>query len=416
MIATETPEEAAPAAAPEYSQEPLTEAPNGRRRTFSIFFGVLGVIALGAFLYWLHVRQFESTDDAFVEMHLGSVSPRIEGTITKVYVENDQYVHAGDPLVDLDPRDNKIALDQAMATLNQARSQVLAQQPNVPIAKVESGTNVSSAEAQLAGAQAALASAEMDHQSALARLAEAEANNTKAQADLARYKALISKAEVSQRDFDQVEAVAKAQDANLLANRASADSAARVVEQRKAQVQEAGSRLYEYRSTSTQVVAIREAMLRSQEANSQSAEAQLEEAKLKLDYTKIVAPTDGIVMKRAAELGAHVSAGQQLLTIAQTGDLWVTANFKETQLSRLRAKQSARIHVDALGRDFDGYVDTIGGATGAVSSVLPPENATGNFVKVVQRIPVRLRLNPAQPGLDLLRAGMSVEATVRVTK
>jgi membrane fusion protein, multidrug efflux system len=415
MIATEAPE-AAVAAAPEYSHEAPTEAPHGRRRTFSIFFGVLGVIALGALLYWLHARQLESTDDAFVETHLGPVSARIEGTVSKVYVENDQYVHAGDPLVDLDPRDNKIALDQAVATLNQARSQVLAQQPNVPIAKVESGTNVSSAQAQLAGAQAALASAEMDHQSALARLAEAEANNTKAQADLARYQALVSKSEVSQRDFDQVEAAAKAQDANLLANRASADSAARVVEQRKAQVQETQSRLEQYRNTSPQLVAIREAMLRSEEANSQSAEAQLEEAKLKLDYTRIIAPTDGIVMKRAAEVGAHVSPGQQLLTIAQTGDLWITANFKETQLSRLRPKQSVRIHVDALGRDFDGYVETIGGATGAVASVLPPENATGNFVKVVQRIPVRLRFNPGQPGLDLLRAGMSAEATVQVTK
>ena len=387
---------------------------NGRRRAFTIFFCVLGAIGLGAFFYWLHAREYESTDDAFVEMHLGTVSPRIDGTVMKVYVENNQYVHAGDPLVDLDPRDNQVAFDQALAVLNQARSQVLAQRPNVPITKVENDTNVATGEAGLANAQAALASAELDHQSAIARLTEEEANEAKAQSDLGRYKILIAHEEVSQQEYDQVETASKAQAANLTASRAGADSAARVVEQRKAQVAEAQSRLQQYRSTATQLVAIREASLHSQEANSQSAEAQVEAARLRLSYTKITAPADGIVMKRAAEVGARVSPGQALLTIAQTGDVWVTANFKETQLSGLRANQPARIHVDALGRDFDGYVETIGGSTGAIASVLPPENATGNFVKVVQRIPVRLRFKPNQPGLELLRAGMSVEPSVRV--
>jgi len=389
---------------------------NGRLRAFTIFFVVLGVTAVGAFLYWLYARQYESTDDAFVEMHLGQVSPRIEGTITRVYIENNQLVHTGDPLVDLDPRDNQVALDQSLAMLNQARSQVLAQRPNVPIAKVENDTNLSTGEAGLANAHAALASAELDRQSAAARLSEAEANNAKAQADLGRYKILIAKEEVSQQEFEQVETAAKAQAANLTASRAAADSAGRVVEQRKAQVQEAESRLRQYRGTATQLVAIREAALHSQEANSQSAEAQVEQARLRLSYTKITAPADGIVMKRSAEVGAQVSPGQPLLTIAQTVDVWVTANFKETQLSRLRPKQPVRIHVDALGRDFDGYVETIGVATGSIASVLPPENATGNFVKVVQRIPVRLRFNSKQPGLELLRAGMSVEPSVSVDR
>jgi membrane fusion protein (multidrug efflux system) len=395
------------------SEQPA-QLSNGRRRAFTIFFCVLGAIALGAFLYWLHARQYESTDDAFVEMHLGTVSPRIDGTVIKVYVENNQYVHAGDPLVDLDPRDNQVALDQALAVLNQARSQVLAQRPNVPITKVENDTNVATSEAGLVNAQAAFESAELDHQSALARLSEAEANNAKAQSDLGRYKILIAHEEVSQQEYDQIETASKAQAANLTASRAGADSAARVVEQRKAQVAEAESRLRQYRSTATQLVAMREASLHSQEANSQSAEAQVEGARLRLSYTKITAPADGIVMKRAAEVGSHVAPGQTLLTIAQTGDVWVTANFKETQLSGLHANESARIHVDALGRDFDGYVDTIGGSTGAIASVLPPENATGNYVKVVQRIPIRLRFKPNQHGLELLRAGMSVEPSVRV--
>ncbi len=334
---------------------------NGRRRAFTIFFVVLGVIGLGALLYWLHTRNFESTDDAFVEMHLGPVSPRVEGTVIKVYVENNQYVHAGDPLVDLDPRDNQVALDRALALLSQARSQVLAQQPNVPIARVENGTNISTAEAGLADAQAALAGSELDHHSALARLAAAEANNAKAQADLVRYKILIANEEVSQQEYDQVEAAAKAQAANVTASRATADSANRMVEQRKAQLQEAQSRLSQYRSTATQLITIREASLHSQQANSQSAEAQVEQARLNLAYTKITAPFDGIVMKRPAEVGARVSPGQQLITIAQTSDIWVTANFKETQLSGLLPRQPATIHVDALDRDFDGYVETIGG-------------------------------------------------------
>jgi membrane fusion protein (multidrug efflux system) len=386
----------------------------GRHRAFSIFFLVLGAIAVGGLVFWSHARNYESTDDAFVEMHLGPVSPRIDGTVTKVYVENNQHVHAGEPLVELDGRDNQVAVEQAEARLAEAQSQVLEQQPNVPIARVENGTNLSAAEAALANAEAAFAAAELDHNSALARLSEAEANNTKAEADLRRYKFLFADGEISQRDFEQIETAAKAQAANVTATQAAAESAGRVIEQRKAQIEEARSRLLQHRNTGSHLVAIREASLRSQQANSKNAEAQLDQARLNLEYTKITAPTDGIVMKRSAEVGAHVSPGQPLMTIAQSGDIWVTANFKETQLSVVKPGQRAKIHVDALDRDFDGIVETIGGGTGSISSVLPPENATGNYVKVVQRIPVRLRFKPNQPGLDLLRAGMSVEPTVRV--
>jgi membrane fusion protein (multidrug efflux system) len=396
--------------------EPQTAPSNstGRRRAFSIFFLVLGAIAVGGLVFWSHARNYESTDDAFVEAHLGPVSPRIDGTITKVYVENNQHVHAGSLLVELDARDNQVAVEQAEARLAEAQSQVLAQQPSVPIARVENGTNLSTGEAALANAEAAFAAAELDHNSARARLSEAEAHNAKAQADLRRYKFLFADGEISQRDFEQIETAAKAQAANVVATQAAAESAERVIEQRKAQIEEAESRLQQYRNTGSHLVAIREASLRSQQANSKSAEAQLDQARLNLEYTKITAPTDGIVMKRSAEVGAHVSPGQPLMTIAQSGDIWVTANFKETQLSVVKPGQRAKIHVDALDRDFDGIVETIGGGTGSISSVLPPENATGNYVKVVQRIPVRLRFKPNQPGLDLLRAGMSVEPMVRV--
>ncbi|HUO30128.1 MAG TPA: HlyD family secretion protein [Bryobacteraceae bacterium] len=388
----------------------------GRSRTFTIFFTVLLLVATGVFLYWLHVRHFESTDDAFVEMHLDPISSRVDGTIVKVYVEDNAFVHAGDPLVDLDPRDFQVAVDQASAALNQARSQVTGQQPNVPITQAQNTANVSSSEASVADARAAESAAEHDRDTAAARLAEAEANNAKAQADLARYKILIANEEVSRQEYDQIDATAKAQAANVAASRSAVASAARIVDQRRAQVAEAESHLLEYRQTAGHAVAIRRAAVRSQEANSASAGAQLEQAQLKLSYTKIVSPVTGIVLKRSAEVGAHVSAGQQLLTIAETGDVWVTANFKETQLASLQPKQPARLHVDALHLDFNGYVENIGGGTGAISSVLPPENATGNYVKVVQRIPVRLRFDPHQPGLDALRAGMSVEPEVRISK
>ena len=341
-----------------------TGATAGRGRAFTIFFFILLLVAAGVLAYWLHVRDFESTDDAFVEMHLDPVSSRVDGSIVKVYVEENHFVHAGDPLVDLDPRDFQVALDQTQALLSQARTQVTFQQPNIPITREENTANVSTSEASVANAEAGVGAAEHDRDAVAARLAEAEANNAKAQADLARYKILIANEEVSQQEYDQIDAAAKAQAANVTASRQSVESAARIVDQRKAQVQEAQSRLTQYRSTAPHQVAIREAAVRSQEASSQSAEAQVEQAQLKLSYTKIVSPVDGIVMRRSAEVGARVSAGQQLFMIAQVGDLWVTANFKETQLASLAPRQPARIHADALRMDFNGYIEVIRAAPG----------------------------------------------------
>lgn len=386
----------------------------GRRLAFLIFFSVLLIAAVAATLYWLHSRQFESTDDAQVDAHLNNITSRIDGTITNVYVDDNQTVKAGQSLVELDERDYKAALDQALAQANQARSMVIAERPNIPITEVENVTNISTGEAEVANAQAALAAAERDRDSAEAKVAEAEANNAKAQADFARYKLLIAKEEVSQQEYDQVVAAAKAQAATLAANQAGVAAAVHTVDQRRAQLLQAQSRLGQYRRTAPQQIAIRRANIVSNQASAQSAEAQVEMAQLKLSYTKITAPVNGIIMKRSAEVGSHVSAGQQLMQIAQIGDIWVTANFKETQLRSIRPQQSARIHVDALKQDFDGYVESIGGSTGSVASVLPPENATGNYVKVVQRIPVRIRFKPNQNGLDRLRPGMSVEPEVRI--
>lgn len=386
----------------------------GRKRAFLIFFIILIALGAAGFLYWWHARQFESTDDAQVNGHMNPIGARVDGTVIKVYVENNQSVKAGDPLVDLDPRDYKVALDQALARLAEARSMVTEQRPSVPITQVQNLTNITSAEAGVANAKAALEAAQRDRQSYAAKLAASQATNAKAQADVERYRPLVKKQEISQQAFEQAVAEAKADAAAVAANKAALEAAAQIIDQRKAQLKQAQSQLAQYRRVAPRQMAIRKAAVRSNEASVEMAEAQVEQAQLKLSYCHIVAPISGIIINRTAEVGQHVAAGQALVTIVQVDDLWVTANFKETQLSDLHPGQSASIHVDALDRDFTGHVQSIGGSTGAVASVLPPENATGNYVKVVQRLPVRIRFDPNQKGLDRLRPGMSVEPDVRI--
>jgi membrane fusion protein, multidrug efflux system len=404
----------APTAPPPAAAKTPDPVTRGRGKAFIIFFLFLLIAACTGLYFWLESRKFETTDDAQVEAHLNSISSRVDGSITHVYVDSNQIVKAGDPLVDLDPRDFQVAIDQARAQVAQARSQVTAQQPNIPITQVESSTNITGAEADVANAEAAVGVAERDRESAAARVAEAQANLSKWQADLGRYTVLIKNEEISQQEFDQVAATVKAQEATVAANRAAVESAARTVQQRQAQLAQVKTRLAQYKNIAPEQLAIRQANVVSQQASAQTAQTVVEQAELKLSYTKIVAPAAGIILKRSAEVGERINAGQQLLMIAQIADIWVTANFKETQMHNIHPGQTARIHVDALRQDFEGYVETIGGSTGAVSSVLPPENASGNYVKVVQRIPVRLRFKPGQNGLDRLRPGMSVEPDVRI--
>ncbi|MGO9337838.1 MAG: HlyD family secretion protein [Terracidiphilus sp.] len=390
-------------------------AQNGKRkRNIIIFSIVLAVAALGAFLYWLHARQFEDTDDAQIDGNLSPIGTRVDGTILKVYVDNNQVVHAGDPLVDLDPRDNQVSLDQAQAQLAQAQSGLSQERPGVPIIEVQNSTNILTDKAEVASAQAAVAASERDRDQAEAQMVQQEAANARAQNDVQRYRMLVVKQEISKIDFDQYDSTAKQQAASLQAAKAALLAADRTVDQRNAQLEQAQSRLVQSEKNAGPQLSIRQASVERQKASIQSAHAQLEQARLNLEYTKIVAPVDGIVMKRSAQVGARVSSGQQLLTISQINDVWVTANFKETQLLHMKPGQPVTIHVEALDRNFTGSVETIGGATGSVASVLPPENATGNFVKVVQRIPVRIKLDTNQAALDRLRPGMSVEPTVRV--
>ena len=398
-------------------EKPPVQTPDDQRkrtRMLASFMVVLAIAAIGGLLYWLHARHYEDTDDAEIDGNLSPIGTRVDGTVVKVYVQNNQMVKVGDPLVELDPRDIQVKLDQAQAQLAQARGQLAGERPNVPITEVENSTEILSAAADVASDEAAVAAAERDKDQAEAQVVQQKAANARAQSDLGRYTILAAKEEISKSDFDQYDSNAKQQAANLQAVQAALLAAARTVDQRRAQLEHAKSQLDQNEKNAAPQLSIRHASVDQQIANLKTAEAQLEQAQLNLSYARIVAPVAGIVMKRFAQVGSRVATGQQLLTISEIGDLWVTANFKETQLLHMRSGQHATIHVDSLDRDFTGSVDTIGGATGSIASTLPAENATGNYVKVVQRIPVRIKLDPNQDGLDMLRPGMSVEPNVHV--
>jgi membrane fusion protein (multidrug efflux system) len=376
---------------------------------------ILGLVLVGAALaWWLYSRQFETTDDALVDGHINGITARTAGTITGVYVEENQFVQAGQALADLDPRDYRVALELAQSQLAQAQAQAEAEQPNVPVTEVTTRTTIATSSSDVVNAEAAVAAADHNYQSALAKVREAEANNVKAQADVGRYRPLAEKDEVPREQFDQVIANAGALAATVAANRATAEAAQRQVDQARAQLAQAQQRETQARENAPREVDIRKANVAVREAGAETARAQLDQARLNLSYTQIRTPVKGIIAKRTAEVGQHVEPGQQIVLVTQIDDLWVTANFKETQLRRMQPGQSVRVHVDALKRDFDGYVESLPAASGAVTSLLPPENATGNFVKVVQRLPVRIRFKPGQDGLDRLRPGMSVEPMVRV--
>lgn len=400
-----------PAVSPAGTQnEPVDSGSNaqGRRRTF-LFAAVIGiVIVVGALAFWLHSRTYESTDDAQVDGHLSGITARTDGVVKGVYVEENQSVQAGQLVAELDPRDAQVALDQARAQLLKAQAELRAENPNVPITQTSSQTTISTSQSEVLNAEAVLAAAERDHSAALSHLQEVEANNAKAQSDVVRYKSLVEKEEVARAQYDQVVATAAALAAAVDSARSSAESAQKIVDQRRAQLDQTRSRLAEANVNAPNQVAISRANLQSHQADVQAMQAMVDRAQLDLDYCKITAPVSGVVSKRTADVGEHVSKGQRLISIADLSDLWVTANFKESQLRQMHVGQSVTISVDAFGQKFDGYVEAMPGATGSVMSLLPPENATGNYVKVVQRLPVRIRFKQGQQGLDRLRPGMSI--------
>ena len=355
-----------------------------------------------------------TNDDAQVSAHLNSVSSRIAGTVSAVYVEENQFVKAGDLIAELDQGDYKNALDQAESQMLQSQAQDRAAGPNVPITETTNRASVTGTEAEIANAMAAIATAQRDVEAAEANARESEANYAHAQAEVACYQPLAAKDEVPRVQFDQVVANAKALAAQVESKRAMAAASRKIVDQRRAVLSQLQVRLSEAKEAAPQYLALRKADIASRQASVKVNATQVQKAKLDLNYTKITAPVAGIISRRTVEVGQHVNAGQQMAQIAQTGDLWVTPNFKETQLKSIRPGQKVTIHIDAYNQDWNGHVESLPASTGSVVSLLPPENATGNFVKTIQRLPVRIRFEPGQAGLDTLRPGMSAEPSVQV--
>ena len=379
--------------------------------TILIIVGIILLIILG-WLLWRYLDSYENTDDAFVDGHTDPISPRINGIVVATYVENTYRVKKGQLLVDLDPRDYEVSLLQARANLTQAQASVREQEPNVPITETNQSTQVVNADLSVVNAEANVDSAEEKHRSALSDLEQAEANQANAQREEERYRALVEKEEVSRELYDQRATAAWAQTAMVASRRQTAEAAAKAVTQAEAQLDQARQQAEQAARNKPRQEAVQAQTLAQRKANADAAEAQLNQAALNLQYTHIYAPEDGVIGDKSVQVGMQVAAGTELLALTQTNDIWVTANFKETQVARMRAGLSVTIHVDALSMNFDGYVEALPGASGAVYSLLPPENATGNYVKVVQRLPVRIRIKPNQNGLERLAPGMSVEPKV----
>jgi membrane fusion protein (multidrug efflux system) len=367
---------------------------------------VIVLLVVGLFIY-RYVTSYESTDDAQVDGHVNSISARISGHVVKLNVQDNQFVPAGTVLVEIDPADYQVALERAKADFEDARARAIAAGVDVPITSVSTTSQLSSAQAETDSARAGIQAARQQSEAAKAQLQQAEANNVKAQNDLGRYRQLVDKQEISQQQYDQAVAAARMGDAAVEAARANADAAVQQVSQAQSKLAQAEANWRNANTAPKQMTATR-AKAASAEAEVQRKKADLDQAQLNLQYTKIVAPVAGVVSDRTVEVGQNVVPGQELMKVIPLDDIWITANFKETQLRNIKVGQPVTVEVDANGRKYKGKVDSIAGASGARFSLLPPENATGNYVKVVQRIPVKIVLEPGENKDHQLRPGMSV--------
>jgi membrane fusion protein, multidrug efflux system len=376
----------------------------------AIIIGIVVLLVVGFFVY-RYVTSYEDTDDAQVDGYINSISARITGHVTRLAVQDYQYVQPGTVLVELDPADYQVAYEKARADFEDAQAAAAAAGVNVPITSVNTTSQVSSTEADVASARAGIAAARQQFASAKAQLAQAEANDVKAQNDLGRYRQLIDKQEISQQQYDQAVASARASAAAVDSARALADAAQSQVTQAQGKLVQAEAN-YSYAQTAPRQMQISRSRAASAEAQVLQKKAALDQAQLNLQYTKITAPVAGIVSDRTVDVGQNVAPGQELMKVIPLNNVWITANFKETQLRYMKVGQPVTIEVDAYGRKYNGKVNSIAGASGARFSLLPPENATGNYVKVVQRIPVKIVLDPGENKDQLLRPGMSVEPKV----
>jgi membrane fusion protein, multidrug efflux system len=401
----------APAENPVSKRVVLRRYPRSKLRR--MFLPVVGLFVLvGGFFLWHYFASYESTDDAQVDVHLYPVSARISGYVTKVNVNDNQYVAQGTVLVEIDPQDYQVAVDKAQADLANAEATAKSLNISVPITSVNTSSQLRFSASDVENARAGIIAAEKQAAAAHAQVDQADANDVKAQDDLQRYKRLVEKQNVSEQTYDQALAAAKASSANVAAARANEAAAQQAVEQARSRLSQAEAN-HQAAQTGPQQVASSRARALSAVADVHQKHAALEQAELNLRYTRIVAPVGGEVNKNVV-VGMNVQPGQQLLTIVPLDEVWITANFKETQLKRMRPGQRVEVDVDSSGRTYRGQVDSIAGATGPLFSVLPPENATGNYVKIVQRIPVKIVLAPGENRDHQLRPGMSVEPKVHL--
>jgi membrane fusion protein, multidrug efflux system len=380
------------------------------RRIYLVPLGLL--LVLGAAFLWLYFASYESTDDGQVDVHLYPVSPRISGYVIKVNVDDNQYVHQGDMLVEIDPKDYEVAVAKARADLANAEATAKSLNITVPITSVNTSSQLKSAASDISNTTAGIITAEKQLAAAHAQVEQAEANDVKAQDDLKRYKRLVDKQNVSEQTYDQALAAAKASTANVAAARANEAAAEQAVQQAKDRLTQAEAN-HRAAQTGPQQVASTNARALAAVADVQQKRAALEQAELNLQYTKIVAPVSGQVNKTVVT-GLNVQPGQQLLTVVPLDEVWITANFKETQLRHMKVGQPATIYVDSTGATLRGHVDSIAGATGPTFSLLPPENATGNYVKIVQRVPVKIILESGENRDLRLRPGMNVVPKVKL--
>ena len=404
--------------------------PRKRRRSVTgilVFIGIVLVLAVGGWYLWKYLNSYESTDDAQIDGHINAISARISGHVSQVLVEDERYVKAGDVVVRIDPSDYQVAVAKAEADLADSEAALEGSRIDIPITATDTTSQLQTAHSSRMDASAAVRGAQRQLDAAQARLVtaqaqvrEAEANYKKAADDVVRYKLLVDKDEISRQQFDTSVSTADAAKATLDARRASAAEAEDNIRFAQASVDQAKEKIpqadasVQTAMTGPQQIAVSRTKARSAIALVAQRRALLDQARLNLAYCSILSPVAGIVGKKTVEVGQNVSPGQQLMAVVPLDDIWVTANFKETQLSRMKPGQRVKFTVDAYDREYHGKVEGIGGASGSRFSILPPENATGNYVKVVQRVPVRIDLDPGQNDDHRLRPGMSVDPKVYV--
>ncbi len=392
------------------STPPPVVYPSRRSHKSWIIGAVVVAVLVGGIFLWHYFSGFESTDDAQVDVHLYPVSARVTGYVQAVHVGDNQYVQEGSPLVEIDPKDYQVAVAKAQANLETAEASARALNIDVPISSVDTASQLKFTSSDIENAKAAIAAGEKQVAAAQARIQEAEAQNVKAQDDVQRYHLLLAKDEVPKQTYDYAVAAAQTDTAAVAAAKADEATAEQNVAEARSRLIETIAR-NESAQAGPQRVASTQAHALSAVADVAQKKAELDQAELNLGYTRVLAPVTGEVTKKVV-VGLNVDPGEQMLTVVPLDQVWITANFKETQLKHMRVGQKARIDLDSNGRTYNGHVDSIAGATGPIFSLLPPENATGNYVKIVQRVPVKIVLEPGENQDHQLRPGMNVEAKV----